>query len=112
MLKVGDHAIQGEEAYEGLVAGTGTPPRFRGSYAWLSLMAGTCHFSPCERGETPIILQRLLLSVEVQGALEEPIMEDWPDDNLAKDISPVGVAAVVLYVLGLICLAVGLGVPA
>jgi hypothetical protein len=39
-------------------------------------------------------------------------MEDWPDDNLAKDISPVGVAAVVLYVLGLICLAVGLGVPA
>ena len=25
MLKVGDHAIHGEEAYGGLVAGTGTP---------------------------------------------------------------------------------------
>jgi hypothetical protein len=39
-------------------------------------------------------------------------MKDWPDENLAEDISPVGVAAVVLFILGLICLSVGLGVPA
>jgi len=36
---------------------------------------------------------------------------DWPDENLAKDISRVGVAAVFVYILGLILLTVGLGVP-
>jgi hypothetical protein len=39
-------------------------------------------------------------------------MQDRPDENLAEVISPVGLAAVVLYILGLICLAIGLGVPA
>lgn len=37
-------------------------------------------------------------------------METWPEENLAEYISPVGVAAVFLYILGLICLTVGLGV--
>jgi hypothetical protein len=39
-------------------------------------------------------------------------MDDWPDKSLANDISPVGVAAVILFILGLICLSIGLGVPA
>jgi hypothetical protein len=39
-------------------------------------------------------------------------MENRPDENLAQVISPVGVAAVVIFILGLICLAVWLSVRA
>ena len=40
------------------------------------------------------------------------MVDDWPQENLAEDISPIGVAAVVLYIFGLVCLTVELGVPA
>jgi hypothetical protein len=39
-------------------------------------------------------------------------MENRPDEDLAQVISPVGVAAVVIFILGLICLTVWLSVRA
>jgi hypothetical protein len=39
-------------------------------------------------------------------------MDDWREESLAEDISPVGVAAVVLFILGLVCLTIELGAPA
>ena len=38
-------------------------------------------------------------------------MENWPDEDLGRDISGLGVAAVFLYILFLICLTVGLELP-
>jgi hypothetical protein len=40
------------------------------------------------------------------------MMDDWREESLAEDISPVGVAAVVLFILGLVCLTIELGAPA
>jgi hypothetical protein len=39
------------------------------------------------------------------------MMDDWREESLAEDISPVGVAAVVLFILGLVCLTLSLERP-